>query len=340
MKKLVGETIQKPLVVAGLLFVMIVTLTIAIYSYPGGNDASQPLMVKTQQNYPSTTGSVRNGQQIASIRIIDPNEVSPDESTNAGTEDASSYATGLMDNPEIVEALKPPNLVTESGDKVKFKIDRFQKLAVQPLKFQVYDLTGKELTPDYLSSIQGQKIHFYLVHANLNEFLHIVPEFNNGVWNVSALMPTPGTYYAYLFLDPIKGDPIIYKSDLIVRNESPSDIKKSDPTSELTAKQGNTSAGLELKRFEDYRGFILNVKNGESGAVIAPNMESVGRLTLLSHDSAKFFKTLTADAVSDEAIGNLSFSTGHLSAGRYTAFAEIKIGGTVYVFPITFDIGG
>jgi hypothetical protein len=324
MKKRSGKSAQKPLIISGLLLIMIITLAAALKYYPG---YEKELFTSEQ---PSADQNVTDGKQIARINIVDPNK--PE----------GGYSSELLQDPNIKEALSPDpsKYATPTNERVQFRIDRFQKLATQPLKFVVYDGDGRELTPDYLTSVQGEKIHFYLLHANLKEFLHLIPSYADGVWNVSAYMPTPGTYYAYIVFDPIKGDPIIYKYNLVVQNESSKDISKPNPTTDLIYSEGRLTAKMELKRFEDYRAFAYDVTDGDSPAKILPYLESTGLLTIFQHEDSDYINIVTADDVSNEDAGSVSFSMAHLPKGRYTAFAEFKIGNNIYTFPFTFDIGG
>ena len=214
-------------------------------------------------------------------------------------------------------------------------IEFFQKLATQPLKFQLFDNNGSEITPEYLKTLQGQKVHFYLIHANFEEFHHMYPEYRNGVWNVSVYMPTPGTYYAYVVANPIEKYPAIYMKELIVRTESSADIKKPDPTSNLEFNDGTRTAKMNIQNLEKSRLFTFEILKDGNSEMLEPFIETYGQLTILKQNDPDVFVTASAKR-NDEM---LNFTTEKLTPGRYTAFAEFKIAGSIYVFPITFDIG-
>ncbi|MBU1954340.1 hypothetical protein KKH03_05215 [Patescibacteria group bacterium] len=305
------ETIQKPIVIAGILVVMVFSLITVIVCWPfkGGPTPLPPQKIE-----------VRGGTQVARVTIINP-------------EDAA--AAGITAPATIGESMDAP----DAGGHIKFKIDHFQKLAVQPLKFNIFDDAGAELTPDYLGTINGAKVHFYLVHADLKLFDHIIPTYSGGVWNARADMPRSGTFYAYFAINPVKGDPAIYRSKLVVRDESPGDLSQADPTANLTAFFDSATARMEMKDFNTYRGFLYEIKKNGRPLPIVPVYDAVGSMLLIKHGDSGFFKTFKADGASEETIGKVSFSMGNLNAGRYTALLEVKSGKTVYSFAHTFDVG-
>lgn len=305
MKKKDQPSFQKPLLLAGLFLVMIIALAATIQYLPRTEE--RPLTTKTE---------LRSGQQTATVTIL------PKDGSTQETE-SSDEMTALDES--------------SASGRLQFRIDRFQLLATQPLRFQIFDGSGNELTPDYLETVDGAKVHFYLAHANMNLFRHIVPEYTDGVWLARANMPLSGTYYAYVKVDPVKGDPMLLRYNLIVRNESAPDVDRADPV--LTASDGPFSATLEMKRFDTYRGFLYEVTRNGNPVAIVPQRDAIAEMTIFSHGNPEFIQTIQADTASEENIGKVSFSTGHLQPGRYTAFMEARIDGQTRTFAQTFDIG-
>lgn len=305
MKKKKQPSLQKPLLLAGLFFIMIVALAMTIQYLPKMED--RPIYTKQE---------VRSGQQVASVTIL-PKDGSTQESEETVPEKDST--------------------VEVSEGRLQFRIDRFQLLATQPLRFQVFDADGSELTPEYLETMRGAKLHFYLVHADMGRFLHILPEYTDGVWLARSPMPQSGTYYAYVKVDPLKGDPMLLRYDLVVRTESAPDVDRVDPA--LTANDGPFAAAMEMKRFDNYRGFLYEVQRNGSAVTIIPQRDAIAEMTIFSHGNPQFIRTIQADTASEESIGKVSFSTEHLQPGRYTAFMEAQIDGRTRTFAQTFDIG-
>ncbi len=67
-----------------------------------------------------------------------------------------------------------------ANGRVVFKIDHFQKLALQPLEFQVFDPKNKALTPLDLKIVDQSKMRMIVVGANLRDFSHVNPSFSKG----------------------------------------------------------------------------------------------------------------------------------------------------------------
>jgi hypothetical protein len=227
-----------------------------------------------------------------------------------------------------------------AAGRVKFKISSFKKLDVQPLKFQVFDVDGKELTPEYLNTVSEQKIHFVLVTSDLRQYQHLNPKYADGQWNVSANMPTAGTYYAYLDFTTVNGKQNVLRSELIVRNPTAGTLNYPGLTPNLIALTDGITAlmsavfgslGAESKMTFSLTGNGVNVTN------LMPYAGSFGYTVILRHtDPDAFLRTYPTTA--DDKKGIVDFNATFKKTGRYTAFGEFKIGGKVSVFPITFDV--
>jgi len=223
-------------------------------------------------------------------------------------------------------------------DRVKFKIDHFKKLALQPLEFQVFDEKQKPLTPDDLKLVDGQKIHFIVVSANLQEFQHLNPTFEKGKWKTLAYMPTPGTYYAYTVVSPLSGKSVVLRSDLIVRDPSKNPISYPKISDGLKAKSdsGNYFAQLNLTKPSVLQQTILAFALlDEAGA---PLEGEAMHVTALRHGEPDSFMHLQLLPSSDSQKNLAEFVAAFSKAGTYTAFAEFKILGKVRVFAVTFAI--
>lgn len=330
-KKKKIPVIQQPVLIAGLIIFVMASLWCVLMFIPDTEKEPTELI---------GINDVRSGDQTISVSLVAPGEETPDEyaavtemETNTSGNQQLMESTLIGNNSDILVKSIP------AGEKVKFRIDRFQKLAVQPLKFELFDENGTAITPDYLKSIRGNKVHFYLVHANLNEFHHLFPEYSNNVWNVSVNMPTPGTYYAYIAVADLYGSIHVYRSDLIVRYESDENTSRPDPTANLEFFDGRRTAKLTMQRVDTGRLFALDLSRNGDIIVPEPYLESTGHLTLFKHGEPDVFVSTAANVVKSVTLNPVFFGTPPLTPGRYTAFAEIKLEGQVFVFPLTFDIG-
>lgn len=227
-----------------------------------------------------------------------------------------------------------------AAGRVKFKISSFKKLDVQPLKFQVFDVDGKELIPEYLKTVSEQKIHFILVTSDLRQYQHLNPKYADGQWNVSANMPTAGTYYAYLDFTTVNGKQTVLRNELIVRAATSGTLNYPGLTPNLIALTDGVTAlmnpvfgslGTESKMT-----FSLT-RGGVNVTDLMPYAGSFGYTVILRHTDPDAFIRTYPSAVDDKK-GIVDFNATFKKTGRYTAFGEFKIGGKVSLFPITFDV--
>lgn len=251
----------------------------------------------------------------------------------AGSSGTANAATTLTEHKS--------DSVIAAGERVKFKIDKFQKLALQPLKFKLFDSSGRELTPDYLQTVREHKVHFTVVSANLREFQHLFPEYVNGQWNVNANLPNPGTYYAYTDISPIKGTREVLRSELTVREPTKGAISYPGLTPNALAISGGASAVLGLKGIglgaENILGYSLT-RDGKNLDIVKPFTGAFGYVTLFRQGDTGVHLVARSLPVTDESKGMFDFAANFTKAGTYTAFAEFKADGKVLVFPITFNM--
>ncbi len=283
-----------------------------------------------EENEEGTPG-VRSGQQVAKVSIL-PADGSSQEETPLENQGVTSDSTSVDVQKRAVVA---------AGDRVKFKISSFQKLAVQPLKFNLYDEQGKELTPDYLQTHNEHKVHFVLVSANFKDYLHLYPEYRNGVWNVSANMPSVGTYYAYVDIVPVKGSPVVLRSDLVVRDPSTENIAYPGLNPDMVAVTDGIQSKLTVEPamvgVESKLSFSLS-SAGKPADTIKPYLGSLGHVVVMHQGEADSYVHVSPLMVQDETKGIVDFAATFEKKGRYTAFAEFNVGGKVRLFITTFDI--
>jgi hypothetical protein len=284
----------------------------------------------------SSTQEVRSGTQVARIAI-----------TRPGRDAGSLPPSPVLDETNSATAAAATNTTVPAFGRAmyavsrfKFKINSFQKLAVQPLKFNIYDEDGQELTPEYLTTINEQKIHLIIVSVNLREFQHLNPKYEDGAWNVSANLPTPGTYEAYADITPVKGKPVVLRGELTVRARSGGKINYPGLTPQMLAITDGVNSVLNIT-FGALGGvskltFSLT-RDGKNVSDIKPLYGFFGSAIVFRHTDPDAFLRTKQEAA-DEGKGIVDLSTIFTKAGRYTAFGEFKIGDKGFVFPVTFDV--
>lgn len=331
--------LQHPLIIAGFLFVLIM-LVVFYLTY---SDSFVP--PATPGTVESPSEEVRNGSQKINISIAPADEAKvdgaptvPDENDSKVVMEDDSQERGFVS----MRADSPTMTVShaiDAGGRVEFEIENFQKLATQPLRFRILRKDGRELTQDLLKTLAGEKVHFFLIHANLREFSHLIPESTGTSWKVRAPMPTPGTYYAYIVYNDILGQPIAVMKELIVREASDPAILKADPTSGMVSDNGKNSAELNVTRPGEFRRFDFRIRQGENLMEVFPYRESMGLIVVVNQADPKTFVLAPDNGFFDGSNGHIAFTTSLLRPGRYTSFSEFKVGSEVFVYPITFDIG-
>lgn len=294
---------------------------------------------------PSTTGEpVMNGQQTATITILPAG--SPSGQT--GNTAASSQPSGVTASATQQNGVQSHMTMTENsgsipaGDRVKFKIDRFKKLALQPLEFEVFDEAGKAYSSADLRVTHEQRMHFIVVSANLREYLHLHPTYENGKWKVLANLPNPGTYYAYVDITPVKGEPVVLRSNLIVQKETTDTVNYPGLTPDLFAITKGYKAQLTMTQPIVLQQTILSfhvTKDGKDSE-LSPSLGALGHVVVFRHGNIDSFTHVHPLSSSDAKKGLAEFMNTFVKGGRYTAFAEFKVGSATYTFPITFDING
>lgn len=320
--------IQKPILIVGFLLITSIIL-LGILSLPQRQTAEQEPLIGTND--------VRQGNQKISVSII-PNEQAEQTEQINKTDQTDEVKTTPITQTTNTNQNTFIGVNTQTN-KLNFKIERFQKLATQPLKFEILNDELKPLTPENLITTNESKLHFYLLHSNLKEFHHLKPEFSNNQWNISANMPNIGTYYAYVVAKDIYGSRLIYKKDLIVRQESDEDIELPHPTNNLEIINNDEKLQMEMKKIENGRLFIINISKNDDPLTPEPYLESIGHLTIIKHLSPETFITTTAKIAKELPSNQLYFETPSLPTGRYTAFIEIKLNGKITKESFTFDIG-
>ena len=229
-----------------------------------------------------------------------------------------------------------------AGSHVKFKIDHFKKLDLQPLEFDVFDESGKAYAPAELKVVNEMNMHFIVVSANLREYQHLHPTYENGKWKVLANLPSVGTYYAYVDIAPVKGSAVVLRSNLVVQKDTSGAINFPGLTPNLFALVKNFKAELSLSQTVALQQSVLSyhVTQGGKASLLQPYLANLGHVVIFRQGSVDSYMHVHPLSSSDAKNGLAEFMTTFIKGGRYTAFAEFKLGSKVYTFPITFDING
>ena len=229
-----------------------------------------------------------------------------------------------------------------AGSRVKFKIDNFKKLALQPLEFEVFDEAGKAYAPADLKTVSEHNMHFYFMSSDLHNYQHLHPTFENGKWKILANVPDAGTYYAYISIAPVKGDAVVLRSTLVAQKGTNASSAYPGATPNLFALNNGFKVQLSLSQNVALQQTVLSYNVTQSGKPVALSnyLGEPGHLVIVRESAADSFMHVHPLDSSDAKSGKVEFMTTFVRGGRYTAFVEFKVGTKVYAFPITFDING
>jgi hypothetical protein len=309
-----------------LVLVILLSITVATMSQEEGPSSREGI-----ESPAYTPTEIRNGEQTITVSIGEGEEEMPKE------EIVESSIISFEAEPSS-EA--PAAVPIES--RIKFAIETFQKLATQPLKFNVYDEEGNVITPEYLKTANGQKVHFVMVSADLKEFHNENPVYRDNYWNIPVYMPTIGNYYVYTDIAPVGGRAVTLKRDLTVRQPSPSvdSISYPSPTKDLNVSKDGYTVKMTAEKGAKHGERILTfniIREGGFALNHRPFKEEFGQLSIFKHGDSSSYSSLYPSKT-DSSRAWIKFSPTFVSSGRYTAYATFNLGGNVVSFPFTFDI--
>lgn len=292
--------------IAGLCILVIFAVYFLVVFLKVGGPQNQSSGSESGMNDHQTTSS-RNGMKFASSGI---------------SSDVVVYSGSIYD-----------------ADRFKFQTDHFGKTGPQTLQFEVFDKTGHAYSPDNLLTTHEKKMHFFVVSADLRDFQHVHPDFVNGKWKVPVYLPNPGTYYAYVDITPVKGNPVVLRGNLVVQKETAGTIDYPGPTPDLFAMNHGFKAALQIlpSKILKISELSYTVTKDDKPALISEYLAAEAHFIILRHgdpDSLMHVHPLS----SDPQAGKASFEIVFRQAGRYTVFAQFGLGPEVYTFPMTFDI--
>ncbi len=258
------------------------------------------------------------GTQKASITILPP-------------EGGEIGATQVQQNNVVPGGMN----ATNAGDRVVYKISQFKKLALQPLEFEVFDQNKKAFKPEDLKEVNGAKMHYIFVSANLKDYQHLQPTFKNGKWQTLAAVPNAGTYYGFVEITPLVGNSLVLRSELIAQQASTDALKYPDLTTDqiFTAKNGLKTT---LKYANNIFSYLI-VRANKPVVGLQPMMGAFGYVTLFKHGEKNSISHPLPTNTSKPDEGKVEFISA-LEPGIYTAFAEFKVLNRVTSFPITFEV--
>jgi len=280
----------------------------------------------------SISSGAKNAQQTVSVTIRDPNNLATaiDDNTRSTTVTQAETKKVLYSN-DVPKTIRGRAL---------FKTDHFKKLALQPLKFDLFNEKGNLLTPQYLKTVNEQKVHFYVVSADLKLFQHLNPVYENGKWSVKANIPNAGSYVAYSVATTVQGQRYLAINELIARDASPLPLQYPGPTPKLLAiKDGfQLQASITPAQAGSLNMMKFKITKDGKAVFLHPILGFFTNAVIFQQNVPAMIVETDQLAGADDTSGLAGVSFELPSSGKYTAFCEFNLDGKFYVFPITFEV--
>lgn len=208
---------------------------------------------------------------------------------------------------------------------------RLPERAGQPgtVSVEVLDSAGSPVTS--MVRNQTKLLHLYVVRRDLTAFRHLHPEYRNGAWIASAILPAPGSYRViteFSVKDAGHTDHVVLGTDAELAGpqpaRTPAALEHSDGTVRVAIDGADDvdSTGQLLVRVSDRRGrpVKLGAYLGATAHVTAFHTQAGTMLHL--HPVG------VPEVESDAAV--LTLHTGNVDPGPYVFFIQVRVDGFLH----------
>ncbi len=200
--------------------------------------------------------------------------------------------------------------------------------------FEVVDSKGNIITD--FKEMYGKKMHLAIVRADLQEFLHVTPEFNattNKFMMRNVVLPTDGRYRVIAYFAPTAEKSAVSTYETI----SVGDISKfeflppENPETEKTIGNNTfkmTTNPSPLKANQDSTITVSLTQNGKPVNIdVSKYLPQIGPLFVIKQDELTFVP-VPQSAVSAAGTNGVSFKINFPMSGNYKVFLDYPLVGT------------
>ncbi len=210
------------------------------------------------------------------------------------------------------------------------------KTGNQTISFQLFGKDGHAFGSNDLSVTHEKKMHFIVVSDDFKEYLHLHPEFKDGLWTVNATLKGDTVYQAYVDISPTEETPQVLRVPLTVGTaQNRSKVTQNDSTFAVGPITASMKSGDLVAGHENDITFTLT----KSGKAITPEMYlgALGHVVALNHSDADNF--VHAHPVTHEGSDNdIHFAINFPTTGTYTFFAQFQVDGKVATYPFSVTV--
>ncbi len=200
------------------------------------------------------------------------------------------------------------------------------------IAFALLDPAGMPLTPERLAVAHEKKLHVIVARDNLKEYRHLHPEFSEGLWRVESAVLGGADYFLYADFVPVGGEPEVLQTTFRVGTRVHSDPPLPDGGERKS--DGDASATMQ----QEGEHFIFTLRQNEVAPKgLRPYLGAYGHVVILKYDAPEVYVHAHPMSDAKPLDGTVVFMGALSGPGRYTAFAQFDIDGTIRTFSFTFD---
>ncbi len=262
--------------------------------------------------------------------------------TVAPSSSESSDTTNIPNNQKpITDNEGDGHIVTPAGSRVSVSnINSFKK-GQNTIAFKLFGIDSHEFGDKDLRTFHDKKLHLIIVRDDMQDFMHIHPEYKDSKWTVGALLNLSGAYNMYLDFDPLEEKPTVLRVPFNVDSETyTKDFPRITPDMkiEVDGYVATLVLGSSPKTNETVKLDYLITKDGKPVENIKPYLGAYGHAVMFRQtDVDDYFHVHALDTIKPTQ-GTVRFETDFPLIGRYTIFGQFNINDKVVTFPITIDV--
>jgi hypothetical protein len=228
-----------------------------------------------------------------------------------------------------------------AGNRIVLDTSTYAQPGTTTFSFKLYGKDKNELTDQDLRIEHGKKMHFIVVRDDMTQFQHIHPEYTQGKWTVTTVIPEKGQYQIYADIVPEKEEAAVLRVPVTIGGKTVSP-QLPTPTANMTTVTDGITAKLTSDTVfttnqETNLTFVLT-KDGQPVTELDPYLGAYGHVVLLRQGSPDSYLHVHPLTETKPLNGQIQFAATFPQTGRYTFYAQFSVAGKVETFTITVDV--
>ena len=253
----------------------------------------------------------------------------------AGMNDGGTDASGGM--PEMLPVGNVSGL-SASADGYSIKLASTRLSSAEPTRIS-FSILGPDLKPVRDFQVDAtKKMHLIIVRRDLTNYQHIHPTMaSDGTWSIDAQVAAPGRYRAFADF-ATDGKRHVLGADLRAPGTSTSvALPQPKTTTRVDGFDVTLHAGMLMSGQEAALRFSVS-RGGAPATMLEPYLGNLGHLVILREKTLQY---LHVHPTSSGGSGPEIRFAGELARpGRYRAFLQFQVNGTVHTAAFTLETHG